>query len=183
MNRRSRPEIVDVANGFAQSIAGRLTKEMGKHREDAGPAVSIAIGHTDEHTEAEAIADLIERLHEGQGLPYREIAILVRGRTAYPRSLTRWRRGGSRPARRTHGLFEQREAAIFGATFAWLADIDWAPGRFIKREIELMVLIAEYLERSGIRRRRFVLDQSELIALSHDVSQADTVQDPPDGLT
>ncbi|MCB1677024.1 MAG: ATP-dependent helicase, partial [Halioglobus sp.] len=87
VNRRSRPEIVEVANGFAESIPARLPKQMLEHRPDAGPAVTVAIGQVDEQTEAEAVADLIERLHEDHKLPYREIAILVRTRTAFPRIL------------------------------------------------------------------------------------------------
>jgi DNA helicase-2/ATP-dependent DNA helicase PcrA len=152
VNRRSRPEIIEVANGFAESIEGRLPKEMGQHRQDVGPAVTISIGHADEQTEAEGIADLIERLHEDQKLPYREIAILVRGRAAYPRILDALETWGIpvQPGGRS-GLFEQREAAIFGATFAWLTDINWAPGRFIRREkIELDVLLDEYKEVFGL---------------------------------
>jgi DNA helicase-2/ATP-dependent DNA helicase PcrA len=176
-NRRSRPEIVKVANGFAKSITGRLPKEMGEYREDAGPAMSIAIGHTNEKTEAEAIADLIERLHDDQGLPYREVAILVRGRTAYPRILDALEAWGIpvQPGGRS-GLFEQREAAIFGATFAWLTDVDWAPGRFIKREkIELLALLDDY-------REVFNLDNEGVQAVHAYISawQSKTRQDPPD---
>jgi DNA helicase-2/ATP-dependent DNA helicase PcrA len=177
VNRRSRPQIVDVANGFAQSITGRLSKEMGKHREDAGPAVSISIGHADERTEAEAIADLIERVHEDQHLPYRDIAILVRGRTAYPKLLDSLEAWGIpvQPGGRS-GLFEQREAAVFGATFAWLTDIDWAPGRFIQREkVELTALLDEY-------RNAFALGDADSQAVRKYLAewQAKTRQDPPD---
>lgn len=152
VNRRSRPEIVEVANGFAESIEGRLPKEMLEHRPDVGPAVTISIGHTDEQTEAESVADLIERLHEDQKLPYREIAILVRGRAAYPRILDALEDWGIpvQPGGRS-GLFEQREAAVFGATFAWLSEVDWAPGRYIQREkIDLDALLDEYREVFGL---------------------------------
>lgn len=145
VNRRSRPGIVLLANGFAQTIAGRLVKEMGTFRRDAGPAVSIAIGHDDEQAEADTIALDIEALH-AQGVRYQDIAILVRGRAAYAKILDALEISGIpvQPGGRT-GLFEQPEAAVFGATFAWLADIDWAPGRFIKREKILIAdLLADY---------------------------------------
>ena len=133
VNRRSRPDIVNLANAFAETIPKRLRSRWaptGKR----GDAVSIAIGFDDEETEADAIAGGIEMLHD-QGIPYRDIAILVRGRAAYPKMLDSLETCGIpvQPGGRT-GLFEQPEAAVFGATYAWLADIDWAPGRFIKRE-------------------------------------------------
>lgn len=143
VNRRSRPGIVQLANGFAQTIPERLAKEMGTFRSESGPAVSIAIGHENEQNEADAIALDIEQLH-GQGVRYQDIAILVRGRSAYAKILDALEVSGIpvQPGGRT-GLFEQPEAAVFGATFAWLADIDWAAGRFIKRE---KILIADLLE-------------------------------------
>lgn len=145
VNRRSRPAIVQLANGFAQTIPGRLHKEMGTFRSESGPAVSIAIGHDDEQTEADAIALDIEAL-TNQGVRYQDIAILVRGRNAYPKILDALEISGIpvQPGGRT-GLFEQPEAAIFGATFSWLSEIDWAPGRFIKRnKIQLTDLLDDY---------------------------------------
>ena len=145
VNRRSRPDIVKLANGFAQSIPGRLQKEMGEYRAESGPAVSIAIGHDDEQAEADAIALDIEALHR-QGVMFRDIAILVRGRNAFPKILDALEISDIpvQPGGRT-GLFEQAEAAVFGATFAWLAGIDWAPGRFIKRnQILLVDLLKDY---------------------------------------
>ena len=147
VNRRSRPDIVDLANAFAQSIPGRLDKEMGSYREGDGAAVSIAVGFEDEQTEADEIAMTIDQLH-AEGVAYRDIAILVRGRAAYPKILDALEQSNIpvQPGGRT-GLFEQTEAAVFGATYAWLADIDWAPGRFVKREkIELDDLVADYIK-------------------------------------
>ena len=86
VNRRSRPGIVQLANAFAQTIPGRLVKEMGHHRPDAGPCISIAVGHADEQAEADAIALDIEALH-ASGVRYPDIAILVRGRNAYAKIL------------------------------------------------------------------------------------------------
>jgi len=116
---------------------------MGTHRPADGPSVSFAVGFDDEETEAGAIAMDIENLH-AQGVPYRDTAILVRGKVAYPKLLGALEASGIpvQPGGRT-GLFEQAEAAVFGATYAWLAAVDWAAGRFIKRE---KILIADLLE-------------------------------------
>lgn len=133
-NRRSRAPIVHLANQFAQSIPGRLEREMLPDRVEDGPAVSIAIGHQDEQTEADAIGVDVVALHD-QGVPYRDIAILVRGKVAYSSILDALETYGVpvQPGGRS-GLFEQPEAAIFGATYAWLADIEWSARRWTRRE-------------------------------------------------
>ena len=176
VNRRSRPGIVALANGFAQSIPGRLDKEMAASRAQAGPAVSLAVGHADEQEEADAIALDIEQLH-ARGVRYQDIAILVRGRTAYARILDALDVSGIpvQPGGRT-GLFAQPEAAVFGATFAWLSAIGWAPGRFITREqIDLEDLLADY-------RAVFALDDLDVDRLrAHLLGwRVKTQQDPPD---
>lgn len=151
VNRRSRPGIVALANAFSQTIPNRLSKQMRTHREADGPAVSIAAGFDDEETEADTIAMDIEALH-ANGVAYRDISILVRGRVAYARLLDALETWGIpvQPGGRT-GLFEQREAALFGATYAWLAEIDWAPGRFIRREkIQLDALLGDYADAFGL---------------------------------
>lgn len=176
VNRRSRPGIVQLANGFARSIPDRLVKEMSTFRPASGPAVSIAIGHDDEETEADTIALDIEALH-GQGVQYQDIAILVRGRNAYSKLLDALDVSGIpvQPGGRT-GLFEQREAAVFGATFAWLSSIDWAPGRFIKREkVQLADLLKDY-------RIAFGLLDNDLEKLHSHLTQwqLKTLKQPPD---
>jgi len=176
VNRRSRPEIVDLANAFARTIPERLNKEMGSFRPKSGPAVSIAIGHENEQAEADVIALNVESLH-AKGVRYRDIAILVRGRSAYPKILDALDISGIpvQPGGRT-GLFEQPEAAVFGATFAWLADNDWAPGRYIKREKMLLPdLLEDY-------RSVFGLDEDGVIKLrSHLIGwHSKASQDPPD---
>lgn len=145
VNRRSRPGIVTLANTFAQTIPGRIAKEMGTHRDADGPAVSVAVGFDDETAEADSIAADIRKLYEA-GVAYRDIAILVRGRVAYAKILEALDAGAIpvQPAGRT-GLFEQPEPAVLGATYAWLSDIDWAPGRFIRRQrLTLDDLLADY---------------------------------------
>lgn len=176
VNRRSRPGIVELANGFAQSIPDRLVKEMGTFRPESGPAVSIAIGHDDEQAEADAIALDIEALH-AQSVRFQDIAILVRGRNSYAKILDALDISGIpvQPGGRT-GLFEQREAAVFGATFAWLSGIDWAPGRFIKREKTMLAeLLKDY-------RAIFELDDSDIDRLRVHLGQwqSKTLREPPD---
>ncbi len=176
VNRRSRPGIVELANAFAQTIPGRLSKEMASFRPEAGPAVSIAVGHDDEQAEADAVALDIEALHE-RGVRYQDIAILVRGRNAYTKILDALEVSGIpvQPGGRT-GLFEQQEAAVFGATFAWLTGVDWAPGRFVKREKMLLGdLLDDY-------RAAFRLADADITRLQGHLIrwQSKTRRDPPD---
>ena len=158
-NRRSRAPIVELANHFAQSIPGRLDKQMLTHRQQDGDAISIASGHLDEQTEADTIALDILTLHD-QGVPYRDIAILVRGKVAYACILDALEAYGVpvQPGGRS-GLFEQPEAAVFGATYAWLAGVDWTSRRWTQRDnIELDDLLDNY-------RNTFDLDDDGTDAL------------------
>lgn len=176
VNRRSRPGIVQLANEFAQSIPERLVKEMGQFRAEAGPAVSIAVGHDSEQDEADAIALDIEALHT-QGVRYQDIAILVRGRNAYTKILDALdiSKIPVQPGGRT-GLFQQPEAAVFGATFAWLSGVDWAPGRFIRREKTLLPdLLADYRTAFGLGDDDVQRLQGHLIKW-----KSKTTQEPPD---
>lgn len=175
-NRRSRPDIVTLANSFATTIPGRLDKQMGPSRAHVGGALSIAVGHEDEETEADAVALDIERLHQA-GVSYRDIAILVRGRTAYARILDALEASGIpvQPGGRS-GLFQQPEAAVFGATFAWLSGVDWAPGRFTQRQT---VAISDLLDSY---QALFDLTDDERAALYGHLTdwQAKTRREPPD---
>jgi DNA helicase-2/ATP-dependent DNA helicase PcrA len=117
-NRRSLPQIIDTANRFATSIAGRLPKTMRQHRpsDDGRPRVVVWRGD-DEQAEAGWIANMILDLND-QGVPYRDIAVLVRGRAAYRRLVDAF---GTfdipvQPGGRT-GLFEQPEANVLGHAF------------------------------------------------------------------
>lgn len=150
-NRRSRTPIVELADRFAQSIPGRLAKTMLPHRTEDGPAISIALGHQDEQTEADALALDIVALH-GQDVPYRDVAILVRGKVAYSCILNALETYGVpvQPGGRT-GLFEQPEAALFGATYSWLAGIDWSARRWTRREtVGLDDLLDSYRDTFGL---------------------------------
>lgn len=165
VNRRSRPGVVELANGFAQSIEGRLDKEMRPYREAAGSSVAIAVDHEDEAEEADVVAMTIERIHAG-GVPFRDIAILVRSRTAYAKLLDALEVSGVpvQPGGRT-GLFAQPEANAFGATYAWCSDVEWSPIRFQKREsIQLPELLDLYEQTFGLTADQRTALQGHLIA-------------------
>jgi DNA helicase-2/ATP-dependent DNA helicase PcrA len=146
VNRRSMSPIVELANGFAQTIPERLAKVMkAASGKSGGPGVSFAVGFDDEATEADTIAFTVKKFHQ-QGVAYRDIAILVRGRAAYPKLLDALdvARVPVQPGGRT-GLFQQPDAAMFGATYTWLRDLDWSPIRFAQRTATTLDdLVGEY---------------------------------------
>ncbi len=126
-NRRSRPQIIEVANQFGRTIPERIDKTMTPHRPPGGrpgPEV-VAWSAPTEVEEAGWIANLILDLAD-QEVRYRDIAVLVRGRAAYPRLVEQFATFGIpvQPGGRT-GLFDQPEAVVLGHTFAWLGDIEW----------------------------------------------------------
>jgi DNA helicase-2/ATP-dependent DNA helicase PcrA len=82
-NRRSRPPIVEIADSFAKTIPGRLEKEMSAARSHNGPALDIISDHENEESEALDLAEAINKLVK-RGFEYNRIAVLVRGRAAYP---------------------------------------------------------------------------------------------------
>ena len=136
-NRRSRPQIIEVANQFALTIPERIEKTMAPHRpasSGTGPEV-VAWSAATEAGEAGWVANLILDLAD-QGVRYRDIAVLVRGRASYPRLVEQFATFGIpvQPGGRT-GLFDQPEAIVLGHTFAWLTDFEWrdryGPGRKI----------------------------------------------------
>jgi len=123
-NRRSRPEIVKLANEFAKSIPGRLDKEMLPAREANGPSVDMAISET-EASEAADIAATIRKL-VSRGYEYKQMAVLVRGRAAYKEILEAFKvyRIPVLPGDR-EGLFDKEDADFLGRCFVWLVDYDW----------------------------------------------------------
>lgn len=129
-NRRSRPDIVAVADAFAKTIPGRLGKQITHFRGAFGPAIDITFDHDFERTEALEIARSIQRLH-ANGFAYRDMAVLVRGRTAYPALLDAFEaeKVPVNPGDRKT-LFEQEDAEFLGRVFVWFADRDWRVGRF-----------------------------------------------------
>lgn len=165
VNRRSRPAIVELANRFAGTIPGRLDKEMQPYRKAMGASVAIAVGHEDEAEEADVVAMTIEKVH-ATGVPFRDIAILVRARTGYGKLLDALEVAGIpvQPGGRT-GLFAQPEANAFGATYAWCSDVDWAPARFQKRvTIQLPDLLDLYEQTFGLSPQQRTALQEHLIS-------------------
>jgi len=125
-NRRSLPQIIEVANRFGRSIPKRLAKTMGEFRTASPTDPRVVLWNADrELDEAGWIAKMIDDLHQG-GVPYGDIAVLVRSSAAYPRLLEQFHSFDIpvQPGGRT-GLFEQPEARVLGQTFCWLVDIGW----------------------------------------------------------
>ena len=125
-NRRSRPQIVEVANSFAQSIPNRLSKKMKPTRASAGAEPEVAVWTCDtEDDEVGYIAQHILELNS-RGVRYSDIAILVRASTSYPMLLERLSMFDIpvQPAGRV-GLFEQPHARLLGQAFFWIVDEEW----------------------------------------------------------
>lgn len=140
-NRRSRPPIVDIADKFAKTIPGRLDKEMSAARTHNGPALDIVSDHDTEESEALDLAESINKLVE-RGFQYRNIAVLVRGRTAYPAILRAFETYAIpvQPGGRM-GLFDQPDADFLGRIFAWIADFEWKKRfTYTREKIELIDL-------------------------------------------
>jgi DNA helicase-2/ATP-dependent DNA helicase PcrA len=128
-NRRSRPDIVAAAAAFSLSIPGRLDKQMAAFRA-AAPAEVVSWTAVTEADECDQIARTIQRLHAA-GLPYRDIAVLVRTRAAYKELLDAFdaHQVPVQPGGRT-GLFSRPEARLFGKTHAWLVNYQWSPDAY-----------------------------------------------------
>ena len=145
-NRRSRPSIIKAANRFATTIPDRIPKKMKPFRDAAGDEPEIAAWSADtELDEAGWIAEQALRLND-QGVPFRDIAVLVRGSVAYRKLMEQFATFGIpvQPAGRT-GLFEQPEAVALGKTICWLRDLDWRAGRGQAQQVDDDQLIDEYL--------------------------------------
>ncbi len=137
-NRRSRPQIIEVANEFARSIPERIDKTMGAHRPPASTEAEVVVWSApSEVEEAGWIASLILDLIDS-GVRFRDIAVLVRGRAAYRRLVEQFATFDIpvQPGGRS-GLFDQPEAILLGHTVTWLTDIEWrdryGPGRRMRR--------------------------------------------------
>ena len=144
-NRRSRPGIIEVANLFARTIPNRIEKQMLPFREADGPSVAIVRDAGSEADAAHEIALQILDFHS-KGLSYRDIAVLVRGRAAYPALIDAFANAAIPvQAGGRSGLFAQPEPQVFGATYAWIAEIDWSTAQFAKRvAITLDHLLDDY---------------------------------------
>lgn len=144
-NRRSRPQLIATANRFAKTIPERIEKEMRPHRPSAGPEPEVVVwsGET-ESEEAGWVANLVLDFHD-QGVPFRDIAVLVRGRAAYRQLIEHFATFDIpvQPGGRT-GLFDQPEAVVLGKTFAWLSEIEWREQFERGHEVDEADLLDEY---------------------------------------
>ena len=152
VNRRSRPQLIEEANSFAETIPDRIEKEMEPHRPAADSKPELVVWHgATEAEEAGWIANLVLDLHEKRGVPFRDIAVLVRSSAAYPRLVDQFRTFDIpvQPGGRT-GLFDQPEAVVLGRTYAWLTDVDWrgqyGPGETVTEDD----LLDEYVAAFGL---------------------------------
>jgi DNA helicase II / ATP-dependent DNA helicase PcrA len=150
------------ANTFATMIPGRLPKTMGEHRAGSPAGPEVVLWDEDlEVSEAGRIARLILDLR-GRGVALRDVAVLVRGRAAYPRLIEQFRALGVpvQPGGRS-GLFAQPEAGVLGRTVAWISDTEWRDAFGPPRTITETGLLDEYQQVFGLsatdRRRLHVV--------------------------
>lgn len=92
------------------------------------------------------------------GVAYRDMAVLVRSRAAYPELLGAFATFDIpvQPGGRT-GLFAQPESRLLGHTYCWLAGTDWRDTYGPPQEVHLDALIDEYVNLFDLpssRRRR-----------------------------
>jgi len=129
-NMRSRPQIVNAANEFVQSIGERLPKKMEFIRPGSDFELVSWMAETPQQ-EAEIIGDTILMLVKS-GYRFQDIGLLFRSLktsagpfietfTAYG---IPFRIGGRR------GLFLQSEAKVIGKILAWLNDKEWKQGQY-----------------------------------------------------
>jgi DNA helicase-2/ATP-dependent DNA helicase PcrA len=149
-NRRSVPEIVDLANRFAVTIQGRLQKQMEHDRSANGQALSIWSEPT-EADEARRIAETIQEL-ANRGYRFRDMAVLFRGWGSYPALFEALdARGIPVMAGGRTGLFKHPDARLFGRTLAFLAGIDWADELYGRRiPVTIDQLETDYAVRFGL---------------------------------
>ncbi|HET8661697.1 MAG TPA: ATP-dependent DNA helicase [Micromonosporaceae bacterium] len=155
-NRRSRPQLVEVANRFARTIPNRIDKVMQPHRPAAGAAPAAVVWSAETETEESGwVAQLIFDLLDA-GVRYRDIAVLVRSRAAYRSLAEQFATFGIpvQPGGRS-GLFEQPEALALGRTTAWLADTEWRDTFSEPKAVTDSALFAEY-------RQVFALSEVDL---------------------
>lgn len=147
-NRRSRPQLIEVANDFATTIPERLQKTMAPHREPGAPPLPevVAWSAPNEAEEVGWVANLILDLVD-TGARYRDIAVLVRTRAAYPRLRETFASFDIpvQPGGRT-GLFDQPEAVLLGKTICWLVNLEWRGTYGSGEQVTHEALLARYQE-------------------------------------
>lgn len=130
-NWRSRPQIVQLADRFSESIPDRRGTRMHATRPSAaGPEISFWRAPT-RSEEARLIAAAIRDAHDRLGYRYRDIAVLCRLKSSFPAILDAFAEADVpvQPGGRT-ALFDQPEAELFGRTVCWLVDYEWRVSRY-----------------------------------------------------
>lgn len=129
-NRRSRPQIVDVANRFAATIPERLPKAMAPTNPHLGDVPEVTAWTSP--TEDEEVGYIVQHVLElsDRGIPFSQIAILVRSSIAYDPIIDRLSVVGVpvQVGGRT-GLFTQPIARALGHLYFWLVDEEWRENR------------------------------------------------------
>ncbi len=127
-NRRSLSPIVKAANRFAESITGRLEKEMSPVRGEGpkGDPAVICWSAENCEEEGERIAKHIKQLH-AKGLRYADVAILLRSvsSSAGPIAAALEAEGIPASFAGRSGLFDQPEVAALGMAYVWVAESKW----------------------------------------------------------
>ncbi len=145
-NRRSRPGIIDAANRFSPTIPDSIPKTMTPTRppSDRGAAEVAVWAAPSEKDEVGWIAGLIDELATA-GVAYRDMAVLVRSRAAYPALLDAFAAVDIpvQPGGRT-GLFDQPEGRLLGQTFCWLSATEWRDPYGPPRAIPTEALLDDY---------------------------------------
>ena len=179
-NRRSLPAIVTTANDFARTIRRRLNKKMTHVRSPEPHHVEaqvVAWSAATEREEAQQIAACIAQLH-ARGLPYGEIAVLVRGRAAYPQLMSALaeRKIPVQPGGRS-GLFEQPEASCLGQLFCLLGDVDWSENYSLRRPVDRDALLARFKSVFNLKAAQLRALDSWLTDLHGKVASSDRTAD------
>ncbi len=168
VNRRSRPTIIDQANGFATTIQNRITKTMKHHRSTSGATEVIAWNATTNRDEAQVIAQAVRRAHDELGYRYRDVAILCRGRVSLPAIVEALEDANVpvQPGGRTN-LFLQPEADLFGRTLAWLVDYQWRSGdrwNWVDEDVDIDDLVERHTTLYELDSGRVTLVRNRLQA-------------------
>jgi len=154
-NRRSLPQIIDTANAFVKSVPKRLPKQMAHFRDAPDDDQRVLVWTADsEAEEAQRIADEIAGLNAA-GLPYNDIAVLVRTSAAYAALIDAFHDRGVpvQPGGRS-ALFETDEARALGKAICLIAGIDWKIDYGAPETLEADGVADELLAAFGLPRKR-----------------------------
>ena len=148
-----------TANAFATTIPGRLPKTMAPFRPASGEHRGRRLGGDPTRRRRPAGSPpWCSTLHDA-GVPYRDIAVLVRGRAAYRRARRAVRRRSTSPCSPADApaCSTSPRRRCSGRTFAWMTDVDWraafGPGAPV-REDDLLDEYARVFELDAPARNR-----------------------------